>query len=81
MTNNHTHPHPPRAEADAMTLSERTTQWHCDGCQQSGSVTHAIHAGVIEVYTQLMDNHRATSPVCEGGRYEIRVPPTPSAEG
>lgn len=48
------------------------TYWHCDTCEQSGQVQHDKHDEVWEVYAKLVSDH-ATSPECEGGRYQIRV--------
>jgi hypothetical protein len=55
------------------TTTQETADWTCTQCRREGTVTYQRHAGVWEVFTALLDDHRRAAPNCNGGRDTIRV--------
>lgn len=54
--------------------------WCCEQCGASGVAMIRKHAGVWEGFQAVMDAHRVKSPDCIGGRLDVRVKTSDTAE-
>ena len=47
--------------------------WYCPSCNKHGTVTYKKHADILSVAHLLTDHHKAISPNCQGGGYELKA--------